>query len=472
MLSFRHLRRPVALVAGLVATGALAAFGSAPALAVTVTPIWSSGATIQNQLQSDVLIKDWTYGSNVTWTSTSAGDAFAEFGNVTGSLDLTQDPTADKATGGPYLDGYVAVDSAPTGPYTTSKTNLYEAKAAAVAAGDNSDAYEVTVPVAQTGIEIPLSLPAKLTVSGQILLTNKLLAELFAGTVPAAGGYAANTWGALLTLAGASFTDTGGGSATIQVELRKNGAGATLVLKQYLNAVDKLGGWTDWTSIPIDENAYTQAEGEWPTGATVLPATGGNSSDPAEATAVWNTPGTVGYITTGDGYTQGFKATETTGGDSQEVLYALVQDNGVSGTPIYANPEGTTDGNVYIGSNININGSGGVGSWTVPSNLKNGTWSPTYASDPSVYTDAGASNTTAYYPIVSVLYDLGWYDYTGLQYTNVLNSGYTAQQFLKFATGSTGQSDIDESAYYLAELPSAILSSAQTAASDVSAGTP
>jgi hypothetical protein len=491
MITLRHLRRPAALAAGLAATGALAAFGSAPALALTETPIFASGATIQNQLQK-TLISDWSFGSDITWTATSAGDGFAEFGNTNGTLDPTQDPTAN-----PALDAYVAVDNPPDNAYLSD---------AATASGTS----EVTVPIAATPLDVLLSLPAaiKLNTSTQISLTNALVSEIYSGGVPVAGGYTGgDNWGSLLTDVGlteitsgspttSQFLDTGtsaaktGGWTPITVEARKNGAGSTENLKDYLFLLDgstylNAGPWV--SPIKDDANAYN--ENEWPGGTTYLASSSpNNNTDADEVLATDGTPGTVGYSTTGDAATNSdggnsytdFKSTPSSSTDppkvagtassSHQILYALVQDNGVSASPKYADPEGSSDhGNLYTGSKININGADPtwVGSWTVPASYAGGTWYPTVASDPDVYDHAG--KTSLYYPLEAVLWDLGWSSYTNPPYPSATAAdiGFTVQQFHEFATNSsTGQSDINNSNYY-SELPSAIVSDAQTAAGDL-----
>lgn len=468
MYSFRHLRRHAALAVGTAAAGVLLAFGGTPAFATdTLVQIYGSGASLQNQLQNTALIPNTPWEPFPIYTSTTSGSGAAEFGLGGAGLSLSSDPTAGKLAT-PQLDAYVGVDSPP------SAAELNDAKTA-------SGSGLVTVPVAQTPLVILVSLPVGILLNStqQILLKNKLLGQLFAGTIPAGGGYAANTWGAFLIELGLTkitsgsptlgqFLDSGGGSTTIGVQVRKNGAGTTLNLKQYANQVDS----TDWSGTTIDENAY--GTNEWPSGAS-LNASPGNSTDAAEAAAVENNAGQVGYATAGDAVAAGFTSTPLlldVGGSLFQTLYALVQANGTAttGTIIYANPLGATSGtaNVYTGSNIDINGVGDVGTWNPPS-LWDSTWAGTEASDPDVYDDAEES--IAYYPLVAVAYDLAWLNYgasdLSSEYTSPLNSGYTAQQFLEFATSNAGQTDIDKAGIYFAPLPSGILSDAQDAAAAV-----
>jgi hypothetical protein len=464
MHSFKHLRRLAVLAVGLASAGVLLAFGGTPAFATdSLVQIYGSGAALQNQLQNDILIPDSPLTTTPIYTQTTSGSGAAEFGLETGSLNLTEDPTADKLST-PQLDAYVGVDSPP------SSTELSNADTA-------SGSDLVTVPVAQTALAIPASLPVGLLLnsSQSLKLKSLLLGQLFAGTIPAQGGYSANTWGALLIELGLTkittgspsvgqFLDSGGGTTTISVETRKNGAGTTLNLKQYVASVDA----TDWSGITVDENAY--GTNEWPSGATIT-ASPGNSTDAAEASAVANNPGQVGYATAGDAVSAGFLLLPlllTVASKEFQSFWFGLQDNGTkeTGTVVYANPVSGSASNVYTGS------SSSVGTWDPPGSPWDGTWAGSDASDDNVYNDAGEE--VAYYPLVAVAYDLAWLNYaaSGLSsdYPAPLNAGYTAQQFLEFATGSTGQSDIESSSYYYAELPSSVLTDAQDAAAAVYSG--
>jgi hypothetical protein len=488
MHTFEHLRRCAALAAGILATGALAAFGSAPALAQT--HIYGGGAALQNQLQNDILIPDSPLSSDITFTASTSGNGFNEFGNSSGTLGLGKgyDKVADLAG---QLDAYVAVDSGPTGPLTTSGTNLYEANKA-------SGTDEITVPVAQTPLDILLSLPANLTLNSgtEVKLSNQLVSNLFAGTVPSQtgvnAGYTENTWGAFLVDAGLNgdFTDSdSAGDTTIKIEVRKEGAGTTLNLKQYLFYVDSELGGGPWESpIKEDETACNGTD-EWPTTATTEPCTAGNSTDADEVLAVDANPGTVGYATAGDAASNPdlaghspkvFTSTpvestdppsvDGTASAEHQILYAEVQDDGTEAASHFADPEVSGSPgkpNIYTESNIQVNSSGsGVGNWIVPFTgvstfNPEGTWSGTRASDPDVFDETGDE----YYPIVAVAYDLSWANFSATKLVEEANytseAGVTAQEFLKYATTlSEGQTaigtygvNIGEDDYYYAPLP-------------------
>lgn len=480
MPAIRHPRRATLFAVGLLVTGAFATFATAPAFSYTT--IYGSGAALQTLLQNNILIpKAPSLGSFVKYDTTTSGGGFKEFGNTTGALAPAEDAVAD-ALSPPELDAYVGVDSGPT------QTELENARSAVTGSKTSSAENEIAVPVAQTPLDLLLSLPSGITLNAaqNVDLTAPLAGELYAGTVPAAGSYAENTWGALLSDAGLTetssaspgvgqFYDSGasGGSTSISVEVRKNGAGTTLNLKQYLNLVDQ----ADWGSIPVDENAYlVGSTTEWPTSATILPASTGNSTDQAEVAKVDDTPGTVGYATAGDASANpgvAFTAKPLTSTDgssaSHQILYALLQDNysGASGArtpPIYADPEanGAGTANVYTGSEIALDGSaaGGVGSWVVPNTSGDfdvdGTWTGTRASDPDVYDDSGDS--IAYYPLVAVAFDLSWSNFSAGALASDYNGDNAAAQettraLLEFATSAQGQADILGEDYY-APLPS------------------
>jgi hypothetical protein len=483
MPASRHPRRARLFAVGLLVIGALAAFGSAPAF--SYTKIYGSGAALQSLLQKNILIpKSAQLGGFVTFTATTSGGGYKEFGN---QLPNPSTPEPSKLrpkednTAYPELDAYVATDSGP------STSELENAREAATGSKLSPEENEIAVPVAQTPLDVLLSLPSAVTLNAaqNVDLPGPLTGQLFAGTVPASTDYAANTWGALFEDLGLTkvtsgspavgqFLDSGGASTTITVEVRKNGAGTTVNLKQYLPLVDP----ADWSSFAPTANAYPTST-EWPSSATILPASTGNSTDQVEAAVVDDTPGTVGYATAGDASSNpgvAFTSVPLTSSDgspasaSHQILYALLQDNytGAAGSrtlPVYADPETNTTGtaNIYTGSNIKVNGSsaGGVGSWVIPNSGgtfdAGGTWSGTRASDPDVYEDSG--DAIAYYPLVAVAFDLSWSDFSvgnlAGAYANPAAAQETTKAFLSFATSDTGQADILGESYY-SPLPSDI----------------
>jgi hypothetical protein len=478
MGTFKQMRRATAVaVAGLFAIGGLGV-ASAPASATT---IYGSGAALQGLLQNQ-LIPDSGL-TKIIFTATSSGAGFNEFGQNTGVLDTKQDPTA-QAVG--QLDAYVATDSGPT------VAQLINASKA------SGGSQEITVPVAQTPLDILLSLPHGVVLNStqNLDLRNLLLGQLFAGTVPSKGGYATNTWGALLENLGLTetssaspsvgqFNDTGAGdgSKTILVQVRKNGAGTTLNLKQYLQLVDS----TDWGAFTPDQNAFPQST-EWPAGATIT-ASPGWSKDSDEVSAVDAIPGSVGYATQGDAaanvsvpFTNVPLQSTDSKSTKHQLLYPLLQDDGTKATSSkFADPENASKANVYSGANIQLGSSGsGVGAWIVPTKSVDGgfdqagSWDGTRASDPDVFDHAGSIK---FYPLVAVAYDLAWDNYS----TSILTPLYTlpspaaaqslTQQYLEYVTNG-GQSKLSGPTYY-APLPSGgtglknIQNDASKAASDV-----
>jgi hypothetical protein len=464
----RILFRRVALFAASLAfSGVLGTVASTPAFAFTETAIFGSGAALQNQLQNNVLIpNDTLAGPSVTFTATTSGAGFNEFGNNTGVLDPTQDPTAS-----PVIDSFVGTDSAPTLAQLATVKN---------AAGSD----EVTVPVAQTPLDLIVNLPSSVKVGGTLKLSNVLVSEAYGGTLPSDSPYPANSWGALLLLSGLSvgsssngttFTDTGtlkngtGAYQQLQVEVRKNGAGTTQNVKDYEFAVNTLKGSGPWASPILDDsNAY--GTNEWPSGASLKPTSTGNSTDAAEVSAVLANPGTLGYATAGDAASGGFTNTPQTEPTTKtQNLYALVQNNGVATSgATYADPEANNTGqpNVFTGA-VNVNGSGGVGNWNVPQGTSKynvlGSWAGTVASDPTVSGDGGKATN---YPIVAVAYDLSFLNFASLTVSGSSkpssNAGPTTQDYLTWAatlknggqtaisTYGTAKGDDD---FYYAPLP-------------------
>ncbi|HJZ37357.1 MAG TPA: hypothetical protein VJ204_13900 [Solirubrobacterales bacterium] len=482
MKPLKDYLRTGALVAGLLGVAAAPALaGASPAAAATA---FGSGAAVQKNIQA-AWLGGWTppSGDSITYTGTTSGAGQLEFGLDTGTLDATQDSTAN-----PVLDGFVATDSPPTPAEATS---------ADTAAGTGTQNL-LSIPVAQVSEVIELNVPAGITLnSGQnIKLTNTLAEELFAGTVPASTPYSANTWGALLQNSGLTkvasapavgqFVDDGtnGGTTGLSQVLRANGAGATLTLKQYLSWVASELGNSDWSSTTIDES--TSGTNEWPSGATVSSR---QSSDSTQATTVAGTGGLVGYGTLGAALSAGFVASPGAGGT--HTLFAFVQDNGIATTGIvYANPEILPSGasNLYSGTTINTSGTFsntnskvGAGNWLVPGGTTlntTGQWatngttvsSYTHAWDDNVFNHV--NNGTAYYPIGIALWDLSW-DHPAWGTGNLKGTLYpkptgtnsveeTVTSYFKYVTSSTGQAAT--ATPHFAPLPSAIATDAASIA--------
>jgi hypothetical protein len=477
MKPLQKFLRTGALVSALVGASALPALAAAsPALATTA---YGSGAAVQKKLQEAWISGD---SASITYTSTNNAAGQAEFGNGNSTLDLTQDPVADAV---PQLDGYTAVDS-PVTPEEVGRADT----------AGGTGAKELTIPVAQVAEVIELNIPSGITLnaSQNIDLTNQLAEELFSGNVPASADYSANTWGGLLEDSGLAkvssaptlgqFEDpkSTGGKVRISQVLRANGAGATLVFKQYLEdvATDALGN-SDWSGVPIDEN--TEGTGEWPLGlgGTGVTISSRKSSDSLQAEAVFNTSGTAGYGTLGAAITAGF------GASGSNKVYAFVQDNGVTSPPIYANPKKASGAsNVYTGSSLNTSGTykpmeqTGVGNWIVPTTggsfnttgqwATNGTTTSDYTHgwDIDAYDDAGEA--IAFYPLDIVLWDLSW-DHPSWGFGNLTKTNYntpatvesTVKSYFEYVTTSaTGQAATVTP--HFAPLPSGILSDAQAVA--------
>lgn len=478
MKPLQHYLRTGAVVASLLAATAVPAVAASSASATTDT--YGSGAAAQKALQLKWIANSGQ--STINYNPTTSAGAQAEFGLETGTFAPSNDSVANAAS---TLDAYVATDS----PITVAEqTNAVSA--AGLTSGSRS---LLTLPVAQGSEAIELNVPSGITLNSaqNIDLTNMLLEQLFAGTVPASTHYAANTWGALLedipltlttgTPTVGQFKDDGtnGGNTAISLVLRSNGAGTTLTFKQYLNYINS----TDFPTEYVDENTSTVGEPpnpEWPSTATIASR---QSSDSVQATTVAGTAGYAGYGTLAAAVSAGFVASP--GAGNTHTLYAYVQDNGTSTTsPRFASPANGTASNVYTGSSINVGTwnpgvQTGVGRWVIPTKAKGGGFDTTgvwgtdtqmpndysHAWDPDVYVDAGSS--ADYYPLAFVFWDLSWDNPawgSGVLTSTTYNSAAHGhvQSYFKYVTGSSGQSDATAAGY--AALPSTIDTDAQLVA--------
>lgn len=490
-MASRRLPRRVATFAA--AFGLTAIAGTTPALAATAGEnIFGSGSSLQKVAQNNIWIPKWettpgdhsTLSNNptVTYFSSSSGHGLAEFGNTTGSFDLTQDANADNGStngyGVPVLDAYAGTDDPPTGPVSTAGSNLADASQAATG-GAATPIDEITVPVAQAPVAVLLSIPTGITVGSgtKIDLTNTLLQKIWNNTVPSAGGYGNFTWGALLVDAGLTkvtgtpganqFRDAGGasgGSQRITLQVRSSASGTSYTFKGFLN----VSGDAKYPS------SFVTDDDKWPVTTRNAGNTGG-SQLVADTTAQ---PASIGYANLADaataspGYTN--EVQTVTNGGTHQILYAQIQSN-EGGSPVqFASPQGSTVGsaNVYIGNNIDVNGASPtrVGHWIVPLSgstfIPTGTWGGTLADDPDVYDhDVTGGVKTDFYPIVAATYDLGWTSYTeagsnlvgdfGGTVAKARAAGNTARSFLYYLA-KNGQTDVSTARLYYAPLPQKI----------------
>jgi len=468
-----HLKIPISqgarLALWIAAIAVLATLGSvSTAFAVKTC---GSGATVQKSIQ-ELWITEYkalALPGTLAYNSTSSGEGLEDFGYVENASKKSE--LADDAKCGTgELDGYIGVDSPPT------KAELELAKEA------SGGPEGVVVPVGQVPLALLASAPTDIEVNetDSLAISNELAAEIYAGTVPEKAPYPKNTWGALLLLAWSlvakafltsissgspttgEFLDTGtagektGGFAPISVEVRANGAGATLVLKQYFVQGISSGSWT--TPL-INVNDKTEGEKNWPTTASQL---GKNTTDSKEAELTANTAGDVGYSTLGAALLAPnpfsfLPLNIVIGGVLHFIWWWELEDNFGDPTPQYANPaksETTEEANVYAGTKINVNNKTptNVGNWMVPESggkfVPLGDWvigaSPTeytHAWDPDVFLKSGEE---LFYPLVITLWDLGWSEYNAgnlkaLYKEPPAEVGNLTKEYLEFVTSNTAK---------------------------------
>lgn len=304
-----------ALVAGAIAAPAGAA----------VAPISGGGASLQSEVQ-----RAWL-GAWDTLNSQS-GSAYAGSSSGTGLRNLGL-VNSSPALGSPLFH-FVGTDDPPSGTQLTQSGTV---------TGTNA----ITLPVAQAPVAVPVSIPAEVTgATGQLRVTNATLEELFRGALPSTGGYPANSWGSFLTAAGQSGLGDGGTGVlnnAVTVAVRSSTSGTTYGFKNYLTKVDSLRGNSNWL-------AYNNGDVSWPStvatgfcaGATL------NSSGQALVSNVAATDdGAVGYANLADAVARFTRTLTNVSGASlcstaqrdHLVAYALVQNNGVSGSATYADPQ-------------------------------------------------------------------------------------------------------------------------------------
>ena len=409
-------RRLAALAACVGTTTALAALGSAaPAMALKCDagPLYSSGSSLQKAAQ-ELWESKWTASSNclnskseketpkIEYAGTASGAGLEEFGANSGELNANENPTVRKLQEkgepcgpkdieGECLDLIAGTDDPPSGAQIGE---------ASVAAGAATGQAEITVPVAEGPITVSLSLPAGCTVANESKLdvTNNTVTQLFEGLrkpkeggkskdlggIQAQGGYAANTWGALLTQLGVTFatslpkealtrhvagasesvevqsleevekgegpktitvnnqekvTLTGGGCGQeIAANVRSAESGTTFAFKSYLAQINHevwgeyANDFVQWptNSNVKDEDAITSTSSE-----SVPPQLESESNGKlAENTAA--NPGSVAYVNTADAvksgtFTESAKSSSFGTGKVEEVVTEEVENKAKTG---------------------------------------------------------------------------------------------------------------------------------------------
>jgi hypothetical protein len=405
-----------------------------------LTSIWHANPVTDQTWKTDVTSMNTyflTGDPTITYTPTSSGAGLAEFGNSSGTADLTQDPVADGQSP-PVLDGFVGTDDAPTASQMQSASDA------------SGGVGELTMPVAQTPVALIFSLPVGVTIGsgGRIGLLNNggtddtstLQALYNPEGVFATHVYPAGSWGAFLTRVGltpitsgtptaSQFLDTGsptahtGGYQPLQLEVRSGDASTTDVFQTFLS----ISGDSHYSH-------FGDAERNWPTDANDGAGSNGYPVGPfganvTGAALVKNTlatPGTVGYADLADAVfavpgnpvTPALQTTTYGGSASHQYLYPSVQsDQGGTGQRQYAEPGtvATVAGNLesipnlYTGDLSNIEGCNAysltqpaVGNWCVSTGSD---YQSTFASDPAVYQHSQGVNA---YPIAEIAYDVTW----------------------------------------------------------------
>ncbi len=459
MGAHRNRRRRLAALAACAGASVALLAAAGPAAAKTVTcesPGFGSGDSMQSIAQVEVwlIAKGWGEHSSceekptsatVTYSHTSDGQAFEEFGDNNGTFHPEEDKVAyESKTGakdgaGKVLDWFVGVDDPPT------TAQLEEAKAAAGA----SKLTQITLPVAQAPIAVLLSLPTGCLIStgSQIDLPNTTLGQLWEGTNKASGenpggiqeqgGYATGTWGALLTQLGyektatdppteyGTFYDNGSSSGckqAIKPQVSANVTGTAYAFKNYLSQINS----SVWGEFADDGK-------NWPSSAVVesdpLSKGSGSQLNDSNGHLSENTaanPGSVGYanvaapMQAGHGGFTDAAASSTFGtgtegkSASHQILWAEIQNNGTGKVGTYTDPLETG------GSNANCETAKTIPSdYDYPESATE-SWHGIVATNPNI----SAYTSGIYYPICALTYDLVWHHYSDY---NLFGATGTAQ---------------------------------------------
>jgi ABC-type phosphate transport system substrate-binding protein len=245
MSRYHSFRRIAALVACVGSTSAIAALaGASPAVAAECQagPLYASGSSFQNTAQSDFKTNWPTFSkctvkptsSTITYTATSSGKGMEVFGagnlknefatELLNRKDTTIKTLEEKAeacepkinkaaatheASGKCLDLFIGTDDAPTALQLENMTGGAVGKTF-----KTTNRGAVVIPIAQGPVADMLSLPAgcKILNASKIDMPNVALGQTFEGErtpsgadpggIQAQGGFAKETWGALLVQLG------------------------------------------------------------------------------------------------------------------------------------------------------------------------------------------------------------------------------------------------------------------------------
>ena len=525
-MTHHHVTRLLAAAAGIgavAAGGSLATAGSALATTCSSGSLFASGSSFQSAAQLSVWIPGWPTHTGcsggvptLTYTGSSSGAGLNEFGNNTAALDVTQDPGA-----GGKLDAFVGTDDPPTAGQLGN---------AEVAAGSRHPT-EITLPVAQGAVAIVLSLPTGCTLNGsqQVQLPNQYLAQIYEegdavntslgdpGQIPAAGGYAAGTWGALFEALGysavgntspalAQFAETGGIGTNCDTRIipsvRQQPSGTTYATKSYFAQVNGnvwsgyASDYVTWpmasgTSTPAGFNpADTYYEGE----AYATPGAGGTGCRTTSTVngVIYNwyinntggdlvqntvdTPGAIGYA----GLADAIGKTGTNNGDtgepvisnvpqfttqsnqpeschavsrSHQIVYAQVQNNGTATSGVTAGDPKAASSTSNCDTSNSL-----LPAEQHPPHAYNDSWAGIVASDPDISAVSGQAGT---YPLCALTYDLVWHNYSAVTLGPDYNAytggsaavGQSVKDYFTWVASAAGRSAIASNYYSQLPLP-------------------
>ncbi len=273
----------------------------------------------------------------------------------------------------------------------------------------------LTIPVLQAAVTIPVHLPANCLATseaapGRLVLGNKTLEKIFAGTV--------TKWSEIKeggdTLSGVGCEPA---ADNITRVVREDGSGTTATFEKYLYDVYKKGVDGSKTWFQLAEEATNTL---WPTEGTVVRGNG-NGGVMAKIEA---TEGSIGYANLADARTAAFTEAPGTGGPGTPRFWAEVQNNGGSAVAKYADP--STNGPSNAKANANCKE-------TVYVNVLNTKVKFPPANTELPWNEVGAKDSQKHYALCGFTYDLALTKYSAFGLETTLGEVTTLSNYLTFA---------------------------------------
>lgn len=312
------------------AVAALAMLAPGSALAAKENPL-CKGVNIEGQGASTQKIIQQNFWNKEFNTSTTSKKACSGALKPTVKYNSTGSGAGLKSWGIETKEGET-INFGPTNGYLGTDEPP-SASQIAILEGEESTPTKgsvLTIPVMQVAVSVPVHLPAGCTAtstasSGRLVLSQKTLEGIFAGTV--------TTWGAIAD-GGDKIEGAGCAADPIQPVVRQDQSGTTHIFKRFLNLIDGAALTTEKGSFTWGDLSEGALNTTWPTAAKTVHAEKSGGGELVKYVA--EHAGTIGYASLADARAN--KAFGSEGGAGKPTFWAEVENENKKGKAKFAEP--------------------------------------------------------------------------------------------------------------------------------------